>query len=299
MIRPLFRKIYEIIMFLLCIKIINFIIKLILKPIAKCDFISKRVALHIPVIGKIPIRLTGGQRLFMENDGRDGVANSIYWLGIKGYEFESTKIWVELARKSKVIFDVGAYTGLYSLLAARVNSEAEIFAFEPICLHYDRLKKNIAINNFNNIMPVKKIVSNKVGVEKLKLTYSSLLQASASIINKFKIKDIKEEVILDSITIDFFVKEKNIKKVDLVKIDVETAEPLVLSGMRETVQKYYPTFIIEVLPHKRVEDFLQEFFSSYGYIWYWLTDKGPIKKEVVKGDSTYRFSNYLFSRTAL
>jgi FkbM family methyltransferase len=283
----------------MCIKTINFIIKLFLRPIAGCNLISKNVALHIPAVGKISLLLRTGQRLFMENEGRDAVANSIYWLGIKGYEPESTKIWVELARKSKVIFDIGAYTGLYSLLAALVNSKAKVFAFEPIDAHYNHLKRNIEINNFDNIVPVKKIVSDKVGINKLKIPYGSLLQGSASIIDKFDRKDIEEELLIDSITIDFFIKEKNIKVVDLVKIDVEAAEPIVLKGMCETIQNYYPTFIIEVLPHKRVETFLQEFFQSYGYTGYWLTDKGQIKKEVVKGDTTYRFSNYLFSKDDL
>jgi hypothetical protein len=131
------------------------------------------------------------------------------------------------------------------------------------------------------------------------IPYSSLLPGSSSIINKFEAQNIKEELIIDSTAIDFFVKERNIKRVDLIKIDVETAEPAVLKGMRETIQNYYPILVVEVLPHRRLEEFLQEYFLSYGYIWYWLTDKGPIKKELVKGDATYKFPNYLFSRNEL
>ena len=86
---------------------------------------------------------------------------------------------------------------------------------------------------------------------------------------------------------------------DLIKIDVEGAEQNALEGMRKTIKNYNPTFIIEVLPNKELEKFLQEFFLSYGYVWYWLTTDGPVKKEFIEGDATLNFSNWLFTKKSL
>jgi hypothetical protein len=151
-------RVKELFISLLCNKIINFIMKLFLIPIAKCRLLPKIIALHCPAVGNISALLPTGQRLFMENEGRDGVANSIHWLGVEGYEPGLVKIWVDLARRSNVIFDIGAYTGLYSLSAALVNSKARVFAFEPVDMQYRCLKRNIEINNLNNIIPVKRVV---------------------------------------------------------------------------------------------------------------------------------------------
>lgn len=291
-------KLKELIISFLCKKSINLIIRSFLKPLVKFGFVPPRFTLF-PVIGEISVLLPTGQRLFMEDNGRDLVANSLYYCGLKGYEYETIKIWMELAKKSEVIFDIGAYTGLYSLIAALTNNKARIFAFEPLEINHHYLKRNIEINNIDNIVPIQKVVSDKIGQVKVYIPFSLMLPSSSSIINKIPVENINEELSIDSVTIDSFIEERNIEKVDLVKIDVETAEPNVLKGMQEVIRSYHPVFIIEILPHKRVEQYLQDFFLSYNYSWYWLTDKGPRKRKILKGDVTYKFANYLFSKEPL
>jgi len=281
---------------ILRIKSINSVFKLLLRPVAKRGFISEAFALHCPALGKIPVALPNGQVFFMENSGIDSVANCLYWLGIEGYEHPSTKIWGRLAEEAVTVLDIGAYTGLYALWAARVNRKAKIFAFEPLQGQYDYLVRNINLNGFDNVFPVQAVVCERDGVANINVRSGYLLPGSSSIIDKFRDGEVREQLSVDSITIDSFVREKAIRNVDLVKIDVEAAEPLILDGMHATVKAYHPSFIIEVLPTKATEDFLQQFFLSYGYSFYWLTGEGPVKVDQVKGDPTYGFSNYLFSK---
>lgn len=129
--KQIIKKLKQFMIFLLCKKIVNLIIRSFLKPLAKCGFIPERFTLF-PVTGKVSVLLPTGQRLFMEDNGRDLIANKLYYCGLKGYEYETIKIWIELVKKSEVIFDIGAYTGLYSLIAALINNKARVFAFEPI-----------------------------------------------------------------------------------------------------------------------------------------------------------------------
>jgi len=61
------------------------------------------------------------------------VENEIFWTGLYGsWEKESLKLWSYLCKTSRFIFDVGANTGIYSLIAQTMNQEANIYAFEPV-----------------------------------------------------------------------------------------------------------------------------------------------------------------------
>ena len=67
----------------------------------------------------------------------------------KGWEKESLKIWKELCQTSDVILDVGANTGVYSLVAKAANPESRVIAFEPVKRTFDRLEHNNNINGFD------------------------------------------------------------------------------------------------------------------------------------------------------
>ena len=58
------------------------------------------------------------------------------------------------------IFDVGANTGIYSLVAKTLNKEAKVFAFEPSSKLSKSLNKNNQINNYD-IICEKIALSNK------------------------------------------------------------------------------------------------------------------------------------------
>ena len=69
--------------------------------------------------GTFEVDVPGGQKLWL-NHNCSGVETSIYWKGLLG-EWEKTSLgtWLQLARQSKVIVDVGANSGLYALSADR------------------------------------------------------------------------------------------------------------------------------------------------------------------------------------
>ena len=48
-------------------------------------------------------------------------------------------------------------------------------------------------------------------------------------------------------TLDAILKEAAVSRVDVIKIDVEGAEMLVLQGARETLARYRPALIVEVM----------------------------------------------------
>ena len=59
------------------------------------------------------------------------IENSIFWNELDEYEKEANWAWNALAKSSNVIFDIGANTGVYSVMSKIVNPNARVFAFEP------------------------------------------------------------------------------------------------------------------------------------------------------------------------
>src|SRR5665647_859266 len=95
-----------------------------------------------------------------------------YTLG--DYESAKTEVFVKSLHTGDVAIDVGAHIGYYTLLAARqVGENGRIFAFEPDPNNYEVLVKNVNLNNYKNVVPIKKAVTNKTGSTKLFLKSSS------------------------------------------------------------------------------------------------------------------------------
>jgi FkbM family methyltransferase len=69
--------------------------------------------------------------------------------------------------------------------------------------------------------------------------------------------------------LDDVVKDLNIEKIDLIKIDVEGYEYKVLMGMKEILEKNKPNILIELNYKKHIMDYeipeILEFFRGYGY----------------------------------
>ena len=90
------------------------------------------------------------------------VENDLFWKGLKHFEATTLNLWKELAKKAKTIIDIGANTGVFSLVAGAVNPTAKIIAFEPLPDNYNKLQANVRLNNFN-IVAHRIAISNQSG----------------------------------------------------------------------------------------------------------------------------------------
>ena len=146
-------------------------------------------------------------------------------------------------------FDIGAYIGYYSLSLCKLV--ARTAAFEPNQLNFQRLSKNVEINNFN-------IICHNLGCSdyknKLKLWYtdknkrggSSILQDKDKEINKYdRNKLIFEEIETDKLDNLYPLKNKKI----FFKIDVERHELNVLKGASNILSNNQCYLQIEIFPH--------------------------------------------------
>jgi FkbM family methyltransferase len=160
---------------------------------------------------------------------------SLRGLGILNYQGSLTgeKKWLQSFLKGKrepLILDVGANIGNYTKDVFSANPSASVIAFEPHPLTFQRLSENIQSDNFyaHNFA-----LGDAEGILEL-FDYDLNDGSSHASLYRDVIKDIHKgnpishEVSI--VSLDKFLTDKNVKKIDLLKIDTEGHEYKVLQG---------------------------------------------------------------------
>lgn len=146
--------------------------------------------------------------------------------------------------------DVGANIGKYSIMVGRKSDSIKVISIEASKENFEVLKKNIELNNLHNIIPLNIAASDRKGMSDFYLACKGLGTASSL----FEIKKQSKKIRVKTDTLDNVVKNFNIKKVSLIKIDVEGAEPKVLKGAIKMIKRDKPRIIFEALNKKSFEE---------------------------------------------
>jgi FkbM family methyltransferase len=243
--------------------------------------------------------LPNGKVFKLLTQGDDWVSNEVFWKGWGGYESETSPVFYELATKAEVVFDVGAHVGYYSILAGLANPASRIYAFEPLPRAVRRFRENLNENKIDNV----ELIECAVGASPGETPFychpdtSGGIPSSSGLSNVFfeqpcYVNDgVSPRITARVIRLDDFVKERQIGRVDLVKIDTETTEPDVLCGMSATLKRDHPDLIFEVLPWLDTDERIGEILSPLDYRYYLLTDTGAQKKSRIRSDQLHW--NYL------
>jgi FkbM family methyltransferase len=267
---------------------VKFLLKKIIKPFA--PIIPKGVLSKIPVCGPFCLRLSNTRKVYLQSDGNDYIASLLYWGGIDAFEGHTIKLLVDLLDYADTFFDIGANTGLYSLIAASDNPRRLVYAFEPVPRVFDCLRRNVELNKLHNIHINPCAITNYDGEIALYVP-NGAIPTDASTLKGFR--ESAEIISVQAKAIDSFVIQNEIPKVDLMKIDTEGTEHEVLEGAKNILIRDEPIIICEVL-RGRTEDHLHSVMDGLGYTYFWISDIGLIEKKRIEGDPTYRNMNYLF-----
>lgn len=276
-----------------------------IKPIHSELF--KYLADHKPVQGVVKLNLHNGKTKKMYSNSDDFMLKEVFF-GITD-EIGTDRLVSVLAPQSEVIMDVGANTGLFSLFCFGYNNRAKIHAFEPVTTIGDRFNLNRQLNDADSITLHRIVLSDKSTDDKVLYVPYSDISYSSSILKEFHDEDSVKKLYVKSETLDEFVKENNINRVDLVKIDVEWHEYEVLNGSLNVLNKYSPVLIIEVL-FAEVEELknstlinklpkdhhvkISELLKNIGYNFYEIDYDGITRVDELKPGNHER--NYLFSK---
>ncbi len=159
------------------------------------------------------------------------------------YERQEVSLVKRLVNKGDVVLDIGANIGYYTLLLANlVGENGQVYAFEPEPANFSILKENVRLNHYQNICLEPRAASNvnqvmdlficeeNMGMHRL---YSSLCCSG--------------KIAVEAVVLDDYLKEK-INRLDFVKMDIEGAEFMALTGMKYLIGKYQPTLLTEFSP---------------------------------------------------
>jgi FkbM family methyltransferase len=206
-----------------------------------------RLYRHLHFHGVFSVEVPESKRRFRMAHFGFELENELFWRGLYGsYEPESLRVWVELCRRARSIVDVGANTGVYSLVAKTVNPTAVVTAFEPVERIYRKLVDNARLNRFD-VKSHQLALSDRSGEA---FYFDTMTEHAYSVtVNRNLLQPgaAGEKRALQTITLDDFIRQNGIDRIDLIKIDVETHEPEVLDGFRAHLDAFHPDMLIEVL----------------------------------------------------
>ena len=129
-----------------------------------------------------------------------------------------------------IVIDAGSWIGDFAAYASVKG--AVVYAFEPIDEIFKYLVQTAELNK--NIIPVKKGLSGKSISMDIFLNDSS----TASFMRKDKQSGVSVKT--ESVSLDDFIRENNIQRVDFIKADIEGFERHMLEGAQETLKRFAP-----------------------------------------------------------
>ncbi len=214
--------------------------------------------------------------------GQDQVAQAFAFGGWYGFERPLPSVFhLAVAATSGAVFDVGANTGFYSLLAARTAPGRPVHAFEPLPAVIQRFEANLALNGHpRHIELIASAVGDADGLAELYVPppTGEVIETSASLNAGFK-EHHAEVLEVPVTTLDTHWARRGSLPVSVVKVDVEGHEHAVVAGATRLLAQARPIVFFEVLPGSKVEA-IQAVADEVGY-----TDCRLSAGEAVIGDA--------------
>jgi FkbM family methyltransferase len=256
---------------------------------------SRYMRRRLRFIGKFRVSTQDGRKFFLYNNAFH-LENNIYWLGIDQYPWErmTRRIWIKLSRCSKTIFDVGANSGIFAVLAKVYNPGSSVYAFEPQPNVYEVLVKNSQINEFG-IRCEKYALSDCEGAFPFYNfgpdTFTSENTTAGSLNQEWINKEDRSSIIVDVLRLDTYIRNNQIEGIDLLKIDVETLEYEVILGYGASLYRHLPVIILEV-QNRKIGKRIESLFDKNIYSFFHIYEQSGLMSVSELGNSSSNL-NYL------
>ena len=202
----------------------------------------------------------------------------LYQWSTGNYQSFQVELFKRHISPGMTVVDGGAHIGFFSLLAARlVGDKGRVFSFEPDNYNYPCLDINICENKYQNVTLFQKAIADKV---ESKILYQSSGTISSSLGNREGIKKFSngvsvKKVLIQSTTLDH---EIGCLPVDIIKLNIEGAEPFAVMGMSRILQRSIPLILFaEINPHAlhslgKPPEFLITMLKDLGFDIYYIDE---------------------------
>lgn len=173
----------------------------------------------------------------------------------------TTRLLQKEITEGMVCIDVSGNIGYYAILESKlVGKDGYVIVFEPLQRTYAHLLSNIEQNNISNIKAYNIAAGSSNGHANFFVTdCSNLCRVVNDVkLGKKKFSSYRDRVdimklpkVIDIIrvplvTLDDFIDKNQLRRVDLVRMDVEGYEYEIYQGMTRTVSKFRPKILVEI-----------------------------------------------------
>ena len=148
-----------------------------------------------------------------------------------------------------IVFDIGANIGSMAFKFAQLAQKGCVYAFEPTNYAFNKFKINLALNPelSRRIVPLQLFVSDHSEIKhKIKAYSSWRIDGKYTDAHPLHGGIIKPAESVSAVTIDDFCKEREIPRIDLIKIDTDGFEYSILRGAKKSLGRFLPYIIFEV-----------------------------------------------------
>ncbi|MDH3239727.1 MAG: FkbM family methyltransferase [Alphaproteobacteria bacterium] len=160
-------------------------------------------------------------------------------------------------RSDSVVFDVGAHAGQFTKLFAKMAADGQVYSFEPGSYALSILRRATRFNRLRNVT----VLPFGLGDDAETLQLSVPVKPSGSIgfgLSHLLLPDrgapaerragweyLHETVEIR--TLDQFVRDQRVNRLDFMKVDIEGWEQRMLAGAKDTIARFGPAMMIEVI----------------------------------------------------
>jgi len=160
--------------------------------------------------------------------------------------FPADKVLFDLVGPASQVVDIGGNIGSFALRFARKAAQGRVVSFEPHPATFAKLKANKALNGIANL----EVVNLGIGAEEAVHRLHQVVESNSGmnrIITGAEVDPTLPSVEIRVVPLATGLAGTAIRKVDLLKIDVEGFEDAVLQGSEEIIRRDRPVLFVEVI----------------------------------------------------
>ena len=217
---------------------------------------------------------------------KDIIGWKIFFFG--EYETQTNLILKKYIKDDDIVIEAGANMGSETLLISKMLTKGHIYCFEPNPYVFNRLKINISINELANVDAYDCALGESDKQISFNIYPTNFCNAGMS--SKYMETSNTNKITVTQKTLDSFVKENNIGKVDFIKMDIQGSEMDMINGAAATIAAFKPIIFTEACePYNNVNQ-LYEKITQYGYNVYLI---GENKMEPIRSAGEVKEGNWL------
>jgi len=159
-----------------------------------------------------------------------------YFFGTYFVEEHILAAWSAAARNARVVFDVGASSGIYALAALAAAPDAIAHAFEPTPEIAERLRRIAALNHLDRLVVHQEAVFDREGVAALRRC-SREVGCNEGMNFIIETPGRAGDEAVATVMLDRKCADLGFERIDLLKLDIQGAEAAALAGAASLIER--------------------------------------------------------------